>query len=114
MANSNRASLLAGLRTGGVRSSSGIPQTAAPYVQSFNVPDAPMTAAVGGSFNAAYNPYADAQMQQAYQHQMQALQTEFLKLQVRFCSSFSLSAPADDNGLSLSLNDSVSTCGGHR
>ena len=87
----NRASLLANLRTGGVRSVSGnMPQTAAPNVQSFNIPDGPMTAAVGGSFNTGYNGYNDGQAQmQMYQMQMQVLQNEYVKLQVRFFVLFS-------------------------
>lgn len=81
MSTNNRASLLAGLRTGGVRSTSGaVPQTAAPTVTSFPRQEMPMTAAVGGSFNQMY---AQAQAQaQAQAFQMQMMQMEIMRLQV--------------------------------
>ncbi|KLO04833.1 hypothetical protein SCHPADRAFT_947403 [Schizopora paradoxa] len=87
MSANNRASLLANLRTGGVRSaSSNVPQTAAPTVTSFQLPDAPMTAAPGGSFNDSMYSYLapnQVQMQQqAQMYQMQMLQAEIMKMQI--------------------------------
>ena len=85
MSANNRASLLAGLRTGGVRQPGQMmPQTAAPNVSSFGHLDMPMTAAVNGSFNpilpAQQAQRAQQQQQQAFQ--MQMVQMEILRLQV--------------------------------
>lgn len=93
MSANNRASLLANLRTGGVRSmSSNVPQTAAPTVTSFQLPDAPMTAAPGGSFNdnmySFFAPNQAQMQQQAQMYQMQVLQAEIMKMQVSFQLNF--------------------------
>lgn len=84
----NRASLLAGLRTGGVRSTTNpLPQSAAPTVSSFNIPqmhpEAPMTAAPGATFGMSQlqtPAYAQNQLLQ-----MQMMQYEIMRLQVCFC-----------------------------
>ncbi|KAH8113413.1 hypothetical protein DFH11DRAFT_1510627 [Phellopilus nigrolimitatus] len=83
MSSNNRASLLAGLRTGGVRSSmNSIPHSAAPSVSSFQRQDMPMTAAAGGSFNQMYPAQAQAQAQaQTQAFQMQIVQMEIMRLQ---------------------------------
>ena len=81
----NRASLLAGLRTGGVRSTTNpLPQSAAPTVSSFNIPqihtEVPMTAAPGGTFGIPQlqtPAYAQNQLLQ-----MQMMQYEIMRLQV--------------------------------
>lgn len=88
MSSNNRASLLAGLRTGGVRQPSQMPLTAAPNVTSFPRAEFPMTASIGGSFNQIIPPQAHAHSQaqaQAQQQafQMQMMQMEILRLQVR-------------------------------
>ena len=101
-----RASLLAGLRTGGVRSASSplanIPHTAAPS-GSFNIPrssstDFPssFTAAVDAHNNtfshqqSGMNPNSAPFSPQVQVHalQMQVMQLEILRLQVRFLSLF--------------------------
>ncbi|THH11548.1 hypothetical protein EW145_g603 [Phellinidium pouzarii] len=83
MSSNNRASLLAGLRTGGVRSSlNQMPQTAAPNVSSFPRLDLPMSASVGSSFNQMYPAQAQAQVQAQQQaFQMQMMQMEIMRLQ---------------------------------
>lgn len=82
MSSNNRASLLAGLRTGGVRQVGQVPQTAAPNVSSFPRQDMPMTAAIGGSFNQMYSGQAQAQLQAQQQAiQMQMMQMEIMRLQ---------------------------------
>ena len=88
MSSNNRASLLAGLRTGGVRQPSQVPQTAAPNVSSFSHLDMPMTASVNGGFNvlsAQAQAQARAQVQQQQALQMQMMQMEILRLQVCIC-----------------------------
>ncbi|TDL29313.1 hypothetical protein BD410DRAFT_833639 [Rickenella mellea] len=83
MSTNSRAHLLANLRTGGVRSANiQIPHTAAPSVSAFHIPDqAPMTAAVNGSFQQPY-PQSQAQVQaQAQVFQMQMMQMEIMRLQ---------------------------------
>ena len=83
---SNRASLLAGLRTGGVRSTSlGMPQTAAPTVTSFAPMDnGPMSAALAGAFpNYAVPPPTALNAQDAQVLQLQLMQMELARMQVR-------------------------------
>lgn len=85
MSSNNRASLLAGLRTGGVRQSAQVPQTAAPTMTSFPRQDMPMSAAIGGSFNHIYSGQAQAQLQARQQAiQLQMMQMELMRLQVLF------------------------------
>jgi hypothetical protein len=100
MSANNRASFLANLRTGGVRSSSNtLPQTAAPTVTSFNIPDvAPMTAALGGSFNQMFPTQAQAQAAQARAFQMQLMQAEIMRLQV--CLIYQFAIPSHCTGFS--------------
>ena len=87
MSSNNRASLLAGLRTGGVRQSAQVPQTAAPTMTSFPRQDMPMSAAIGGSFNHIYSGQAQAQLQARQQAiQLQMMQMELMRLQVLFFS----------------------------
>lgn len=83
MSNNNRASLLAGLRTGGVRQPNQMPYSAAPTVSSFPRQDIPMTASVAGSFNQMHSAQAQAQAQAQQQaFQMQMMQMEIMRLQV--------------------------------
>lgn len=87
----NRASLLAGLRTGGVRSTTNpLPQSAAPTVSSFNIPqmrpEVPMTAAPGATFGIPQlqtPAYAQNQLLQ-----MQMMQYEIMRLQVCVSTEF--------------------------
>lgn len=98
MSTSNRASLLANLRTGGVRSTTNpVPQTAAPHITAFqHVEQYPMTAALHGSFAPMYS--VQASQNQAFQ--MQAMQMEILRLQV--CSPLSDCSPFHDAAVALS------------
>lgn len=82
MSVNNRASLLAGLRTGGVRQPAQMPHTAAPNVTSFPRTELPMTASINGSFGHMQSAHAQAQAQAQQQAlQMQMMQMEILRLQ---------------------------------
>ena len=120
MSSNNRASLLAGLRTGGVRQPSQLmPQTAAPNVSSFGHLDMPMTAQINGSFNPILPAQAQAQArvqaQQAQQQQqafqMQMMQMEILRLQVSIFSLDPIPAPSSHclstNGISHHARPSI-------
>ncbi|KAI5117504.1 hypothetical protein M0805_009673 [Coniferiporia weirii] len=82
MSSNNRASLLAGLRTGGVRSTTNpFPHTAGPNATSFPRQELPMSASVGGSFNQLYPAQAQAHVQAQQQaFQMQMMQMEIMRL----------------------------------
>ena len=77
--------LLAGLRTGGVRSTTNpLPHTAAPNVTSFPRAELPMSASVNGSFGQLNSAQAQQVQLQAQQQalQMQMMQIEIMRLQV--------------------------------
>ncbi|KAL5530646.1 hypothetical protein ACEPAF_6904 [Sanghuangporus sanghuang] len=82
MSSNNRASLLAGLRTGGVRQPSQMPFTAAPSVTSFPRAELPMTASIGGSFNQIIPPQAHAHSQAQAQAQQQAFQMQMMQMEI--------------------------------
>lgn len=91
---SHRASLLAGLRTGGVRSTTNpLPHTAAPTVTSFPRAEMPMSASFNGSFGQLNSVQAQQVQIQAQQQalQMQMMQIEIMRLQV--CLPFDSTLP---------------------